>query len=579
MKNLFTRTYTFPGSHWLDAKIAGFSKTAKLIFYVLCGIFFISAATLLLKVSNSFLVTIPQRGGSLTEGVVGIPHFINPLFAVTDGDKDMVALVYSGLMRRLPNGELIPDLADHYSVSADGKTYDFILKKNITFQDGTPLTADDIVFTIQAAQNPLIKSTEYDTWQGVTVKEVNAGEVMFTLSAPYAPFIENTTLGILPKHLFGKQELENTDIQSATAYPIGSGPYMIASLSRDAQGEINSYTLKPFDHFILGSAYISTLTMKFFNTNQDLLQAYRNGDVDDINSISTSDAFNLKNSGSTVVTAALPRVFGTFFNQASNPALADLAVRQALAMNTNQGYIVDTVFHGFADPLYGPMPSAFIGTSRNIPAPVQASTTGAISILEKDGWVLGANGIRTKKTAQGSIPLAFSISTSDSPELTAVATILQSEWQALGADVTVKVFEGGYLDQNIIQPRKYDALLFGQQINPDLDLFAFWQSSQISDPGLNIAEYANTNADKLLQAMRVTLDPRLREKEYQAFEMQIAKDVPAVFLYSPQFIYIQSPDVKNALFSQVTAPSDRLGAVYTWYTTTDTMWNIFAPHS
>jgi peptide/nickel transport system substrate-binding protein len=128
----------------------------------------------------------------------------------------------------------------------------------------------------------------------------------------------------------------------------------------------------------------------------------------------------------------------------------------------------------------------------------------------------------------------------------------------------------------MLSPRKYDALLFGQVINPNLDLFAFWHSDQTDDPGLNVALYANKNTDKLLENMRLTLDENLRQKEFEMLDAEIQKDTPAVFLYSPDFIYVMSPIVKNVHLDEVTNQSDRFGSVFTWYIETDKVWQIFA---
>ncbi|MFC1733500.1 hypothetical protein ACFL6I_24640, partial [candidate division KSB1 bacterium] len=172
--------------------------------------------------------------------------------------------------------------------------------------------------------------------------------------------------------------------------------------------------------------------------------------------------------------------------------------------------------------------------------------------------------------------LKFSISTSNVPELKAVAGILEATWKEMGADVEIKVFEAGNLNQNVIRPREYDALLFGEVIGRELDLFAFWHSSQRNDPGLNIALYANITADNLLEKGRTLLDTDLRDQAYLEFEKEVKKDIPAVFLYSPDFIYIIPEYIKGVSLGSVTTSGDRFLSVHKWFIRTDKVWSIFS---
>ena len=162
------------------------------------------------------------------------------------------------------------------------------------------------------------------------------------------------------------------------------------------------------------------------------------------------------------------------------------------------------------------------------------------------------------------------------PELKAAAGIIAEEWRSIGADVDLKIFETGDLNQNVIRPRKYDALFFGEIVGRELDLFAFWHSSQRNDPGLNIALYANITVDKLLEDARTTADYSERLIKYEEFEQEIAEDIPAIFVYSPDFIYIIPKNIKGLELGSVTTPSERFLNIHEWYIETDSVWSFFA---
>jgi peptide/nickel transport system substrate-binding protein len=142
--------------------------------------------------------------------------------------------------------------------------------------------------------------------------------------------------------------------------------------------------------------------------------------------------------------------------------------------------------------------------------------------------------------------------------------------------VDVKVFEAGDLAQNVIRPRKYDALLFGEVVGRELDLFAFWHSSQRNDPGLNVAGYANSSADKILESLRATADQAQRQELYRQFEAELNADLPAVFLYAPDFVYSIPNDIEGLDLGLIENPGDRFLSVTQWHAQVDYVWPIFA---
>ncbi|MBX4197887.1 peptide ABC transporter substrate-binding protein [Candidatus Parcubacteria bacterium] len=576
---IFKRQFHLPILKKLDQSLQTVSVTGKMILYSLTALFALSAFALLWNVSNAFMIEVPRPGGKLVEGVVGSPRFINPVLTVTDGDKDLTALIYSGLMRVLPDGTLGKDLAESYSISTDGKMYTFTLRKDAFFHDGRPVTADDVVTTIKKIQDAEIKSPKRAHWEGVVVEKMNDHEVRFILQLPYAPFLENTTIGILPKHIWQELEGEKFITSSYNIKPIGSGPYKLNSIEQTANGIPISYDLHPFEKFYRGKPFISSIVFKFYSTEKTLIEAYHNGEVQSMSSISPDNASILKNESSPIIEASLPRIFAVFFNQANNRALTYKEVRNALSLGVNRDHIVASVLQGFGSALDSAVPKSFTGGVTSEP-PTASTTTArvqAIQLLEKNGWHLNAQGIREKTIGKEVIPLAFSISTSDAPELKEVADFIQTEWKAIGADVSVRVVEGGYLNQNIIKPRRYDALLFGQVVNRDLDLYAFWHGSQRVDPGLNVALYENDTVDKLLETMRTETKRETRQELYGKFERELNKDIPAVFLYSPHFIYVVPEDLRGVDIHELSNPSERFSTVNTWYLSTDKMWKIFSP--
>lgn len=537
--------------------------------------------------NKAYSVEMPISGGSYTEGIVGYARFINPVLAYGDADIDMISLIYSGLLKPSNEGTLMANLAESWSVSEDGLTYSVKLRPNLTFHDGSPLTTDDIEFTIDKIKDPNIKSPKADVWTGVKVEKINSTEINFTLKKPYAPFLENLTFGILPKHLWKDVEIDGFSAHILNREPIGSGPYMIKKAYHDDSGIYQYYDLQPFVKHALGKPYIEHFTVRFYKNEADALSAYKSGSADALGGISPEAATTLKSSDYAVTSTSLPRVFALFFNQSNAPVFTNKEVRQALSISVDRNTLIKDVLKGWGAPEFGPIPpnlsgQPFVEIDDEIASSSETSTSlieSAQKILTDKGWKLGGDNVFTKTVKNGkktdTVRLSFSISTSNVPELKRTAEILKDTWTKLGADVNVQIFEPSDLTQKVIRPRKYDSLLFGNVIGRDLDLFPFWHSSERNDPGLNIALYTNIKADKALEALRNSSDASSRTAAFKAFSTEVENDVPAVFLYSPGYIYATNSAVRGISLQNMTGSAERFMDVEHWYIDTERVWKIF----
>lgn len=563
--------------------LTAFTLTERLVFSALATVCFVATAALLVTLNNALTVEVPANGGTLNEGIVGIPRFINPLLAISDADRDLTQLVYSGLLKVGPDGTLQPDLAASYDVSSDGLTYTFHIRDDATFQDGTPVTAADVVFTITKAQDPALQSPRRASWEGVTVKAIDDKTVEITLKDPYPPFLQNMTMGILPSHIWSNVSAEQFTFSQFNVEPVGSGPYEIKSIKRSSGGIPQSYTLVPFDKHVGGAAHISDLVLKFYQTQGALIDGYQAGDIQSMNGISPHTALALKALGDRVESVPIPRVFAVFFNQNQVPAFTYPEVRRALSETVDRQRIVDEVLSGYGVPLYGPLPMSLFGSIAEEAQPTATGTVdqaiaAATSTLAKDGWKPDpADGVLEKKSGKNTVRLEFSIATPNTPDFEAAAKIIQADWERLGAKVTLNFFDTGDLNQNIIRNRSYDSLFFGEVIGRDLDLYPFWDSSQRNDPGLNVALYTNLKADKYLETARTLSSLADRMNQYRQFQNEVDKDIPAAFVYSPDFIYVVPKELKGLDIGNVTIPSDRFLNVTNWYLETDRVWSVFEP--
>lgn len=550
--------------------IAHFSVKERVVFILSLVVFVIGIFSTLIVLSNYFTTIIPRYGGTYTEGIVGSPRFINPLLASSDAERDLTTLIYSGLVRLGENGVIIPDLAESWDISADGKTYTVHLKAKTFFHDGKKLTANDVVFTVSKIGNPVLKSPLRVAWDGVSATAIDDTTVLFTLQKPYAGFLSQLTLGILPEHIWKTIPDDTWQMSKYNTEPIGSGPYKLHALTRSKIGIPETYNLVSFSKFILGRPFIKNLTILCLANKNDAYEAFKNGHVDGISGVDAKNTEQIIDSSTTVITNTLPRVFGIFFNQNKDKVFSDPAVIRALNLAVDKTVITHTVFNDYATPLQGPLPQS---TDRS-PEDYESQKILAVKTLDNAGWKLNpATGLREKTIGKEKLTLTFSLSTANTSELETSAKLIADMYATIGVHVDIKVFEIGTLNENVIRGRDFQALLFGQIIRHDTDIYAFWHSSQKTDPGLNITGYTNKRVDTLLESAIRETSPEKRASIYTIITQELAKDAPVAFLYTPDFIYLIDNKTRNTVTPPITDGSDRFSLIYKWYTLTDRVWN------
>lgn len=518
----------------------------------------------------SLTVAVPQNGGQYIEGQIAQPRYINPLFSQTsEADADLVKLLYDGLFGYDLQGNLVKRMASDYTVTEEGKRYTIFLKNDIRFHDGEELTAEDVAFTVRTVQDPAAKSPLRSNWVGVEVATPDRYTVTFSLKKAYFGFLDNLTLGILPKHIWESVAPEYLTLAEGNLIgPIGSGPYRYADVDKDPGGTILSYHLRSFDRYHAGEAHIRKFTVRFYPDEDSAIDAFNREEIHGIHSISPERLGELSDKKRPRVYAfGLPRTFAVFLNTNKSVALAYDEVREALALSVNREELVKQVLGEGGLPMTGPFLPFMFGYDAAASA-VSFDPERAKRLLEEKGWTPGTDGIRSKNGT----PLTFDLATPDWPELVRTADLLSEAWRDLGVRAEVKVLPQIDLQQNLIRPREYQALLFGEGPMLDPDLYSFWHSSQKNDPGLNLAFFEDKRADEILLEARETLDGGKRTALYREFQTILQREHPAVFLFSPDYLYVVSQRVRGIAPGSINAPADRLLGVTAWYLETSRSW-------
>ena len=537
--------------------------------WLVLGLFFVILFSLMSLAVKDYLdktEALPDYGGTYEEGIIGQPRFLNPVLAqINDADRDLTQIIFSSLLKHDGRGNLIPDLAKNYEIKENGLVYEFFLKENIKWHDGETLTADDIVFTINTIQNPEYKSPLRINWNGVKVEKIDDYAVRFKLNNIYAPFLHNMTVGILPKHLWAGISAQNFHLAQYNHEPVGSGPYKFKELKQNKSGVIQSIELKKNKDFYLKDPYIENLIFEFFQNEETAIQALNKKQVDGLNFFSAAQQSKIQNKSANIYRINLPRYYAVFFNQTKTKVLSDKTARLALAYATDKKEIIEKILNNEGLIADSPLLPNSLGYTKEIKI-YDFSLEHAKNILRADGWKdTDGDGILEKKINNENLKFEITLVTADWPELIKAANLIKEQWGKIGAKINLEIAGLGAIQEDYIRPREYQAILFGEVLGSDPDPFAFWHSSQKRDPGLNLALYDNEKIDKVLEEARQNLDKKIRIEKYEEFQKLLVDDVPAVFLYSPAYLYPVNKKVKGVSLENLPLPSYRFSQIENWY--------------
>jgi peptide/nickel transport system substrate-binding protein len=519
-------------------------------------------------------VLVPADGGEYREGMVGTPHAINPILAGgNEVDQSIVKLVFSGLYKRDINGELVFDLVQDATMSADGKTLSLVLKKGPAFHDGQPVTAGDVVFTLNAILNPAWKSPLAKNLGGLSANAVDDQTVSISSSVPIPYAASLLTFGILPKHVWEKIDPASRTADNYNLRPVGSGPFKFEKFTVDRSGSILSYTLRSANW---SGAKLDHITFKFYNDYDSAVDKLESNAIDGLNFVPPGKRDQVQAVPNTIIrTPTISQYTAIFLNPKHLPALGDAKIRAALAYAIDREKIIEKGLHGLATKRDAPIAEGDAGYSDKITR-YGFDPARSAKLLDEAGYKLDdvtktrakATTTQPKSKNEKSVTtlseLKLELTTIDTEENRAAAEIVKEGWEAIGVPTDVITVAANDLQKSVIRPREYDTLLLGEVLPPDSDPYPYWSSSQIAD-GLNLSAYSNRRVDELLEKARLAVNEASRNQLLSEFEQIVTSDVPAIFLYQPDYLYPQASEIKNFNVKRMASPADRFADITNWY--------------
>jgi peptide/nickel transport system substrate-binding protein len=537
------------------------------ILVVVLTIIVVAVLLLSQKPSLAPIVPEPVSGGIYTEALIGSFGRLNPLLDLNNpADRDIDRLLFSSLLRFDSNGMPQPDLAESWGVSEDGTIYNFTLRANANWQDGTPVTSDDVLFTIN-----LLRS-EYSgypadvraLWDNVEIIRLNDKNIRFKLSEPFVPFLDYLSFGILPEHLLENVSADQLASASFNLSPVGSGPFKFNHVTVD-NGQITGVVLSAWKDYYGQVPYLEQMVFRYYPNDQSALDAYRAGDVLGISSITPEEVTSACSEANlSCYSSRLPRLTMVLLNLGDSqlPFFQDKKVRHALMAGVNRQWIVDRILKGqgiVADSPILPGTWAYYGGVDH----VSFDTKAAIEELKAAGYVLPPNGTAR---AKDNVTLSFTLTYPDDQLHAQIAQLIQENWTELGVEITLKAVSYDSLLKDYLSPHSYQAALvdldFSRSYDPDP--YPFWHQAEITE-GQNYSQWDNRTASEYLENARVVADTNVRTRLYRNFQVVFARELPALLLYYPVETFAVDQRMKGVQGTPLFESADRFNNISDWY--------------
>jgi peptide/nickel transport system substrate-binding protein len=522
------------------------------------------------------------------EGVLGSPTSVSPLTARTQADRDLVALVFAGLVRNGPDGTVVPDLAERWSVDAKGKTWTVDLRADALWQDGEPVTSDDVVFTIRTLQDPQYSGPSASSWNDVEVMAHGPHRVTFTLSTPLGGFLQALTQPIAPAHLLADVPVADLPVDPFGQSPIGAGPFSLleltdtsatlvpvgtipapgsdASASPSAAATDSLTTPAPTPRPSRPQPYLAGIEFRYFGDADELAASFRSGELDAASGLPPEVAADLGTSGG----ARLLRYPGSTLSavllnlRPGHPEFATPAIRTAYLAAIDRDKLIKSAFSGLAVAASDPIPPSSPMFDAKADPTVPYARTEAGKALRAAGWTRDDKGWHLSKSKAAIKLEVISPTEAVNRGLYLTAESVVKDWKTLGLVATHVALRPGEYAGERLSTGTFQVAVADLRIGLDPDLYPLLASSQTLTGGSNVIGLQDPTLDPLLEKARAPGAMAARTAAYSALQTQLAKGRYLLPLAFPDEVIVVRDTVEGPVARQVTDGSDRFWDVLTW---------------
>jgi len=516
------------------------------------------------------------------EGVVGSPVSITPVTARTRADRTLVGLVFSGLLRPGPAGTYQPDLAESWATDEAGTTWTVTIRADATWQDGAPVTADDVVYTVEALKSPDAAGGVAGSWAEVTATAMGPRTVRFTLATPLGGFAAALCQPLLPSHLLASVPFADLAESDFARLPVGTGAFSLVELDGTravlepaapapaAEAPTPGPTLDslaiPYPVPTPGRPipYLDRIEISFYETETALEEALRTGEIDGAAGLTPTVTADLA-AANTITRLRYPTttLSVVLLNlRPSHPELRNAAVRRALLAAIDRDALVTGPLGGDAvraDALVPPGSWAFDATAAPS-VPFDAKAAG--KALTDATWTKsGGKWVAPKAKAVYTLEI-LTVPATANPRLAAVAAHVRDAWVKLGFRVNLVELPAADLATRL-RSSEYAAAVVDIASGLEPDLYPLLASSQVRASGTNLSGYQDPALDKLLEAARAPALPEARTAAWKALLAAVSERMPILPIAWGDEVFLEN-GLEGPVPRLIVGPGDRFGDVLAW---------------
>lgn len=493
--------------------------------------------------SDAYQTTTFVNGGEYSEATLGKVNSMNPLYANTNSEKALARLLFANLMSPDTTGHMKGELAKQVKrVDDDSSKWRLTLRDNIFWSDGEPITADDLLYTIDLLNDKRAKTTVAVNFESIKIEKIDDKTVEFSLPSPYNDFTDSLEFPLVPKHILG-------DIDPALVYeanfskePVGSGVFVYNAMQTSSltNNAMQAVYLKKNEKYFLGGIRLDSFTLKTYDKIADIKQAFESEDVSATAELDDNITFN--RSSVAKRESLLNAGVYAFLNIESKNGLSDKKVRQAIQQGINMEEVRGEEY-AKRELDYPILDVQLEGL--DYPELRKFDLAEAKKLIEDAGYSYTGG-----KITKDGAPVSLKVAYFDNTELNPVAERYIAGLEALGFNVIeakfgeAEILAGQDFYSSVIQPRNYDILLYEVNLGVSVDPFVYYNSHQANSHGWNLSNYSNALADDALLSARTTDDAALRKAKYESFLGYWAEDVPSIGIYRSDLSYYYSDGVQ-----------------------------------
>jgi len=555
------------GKHFSDNFIARLENVHDVRLWVvewilLVTVVFLFSIVQIIWYSGAYEVDAFVKGGDYTEAVLGEIKSMNPLYATTSAEKSLSRLLFANLVSPDSSGHSKGELAKSVTMDKTGRIWKLVLRDDIYWSDGEPITADDVVYTVDLIRDNTAKTTVSADFSHVLTKKIDTETVEFTLPSSYIDFMDTLELPLVPKHILG-------DISPALVYesefstnPVCSGPFVLNAMQMAAATSLNKSTvyLKRNEKYYLSDARLDVFTLKTYERREDIITALNSAEVTATAELGIEDRSKLNDSIELRAGLLNGGAFAYFNTTGEN--LNSRFLRKAIRYGVDltkvrkgieDGQVLDyPILERQMSLDYPKIGEYDLETAKGFVRKAGYSFNEAGKIVDKNGVIVTLNAVVQKRDT-----------------LTSTAERFVEELKKLGFEVTLNIYDESQtvadFFSTVVRPRDYDIMFYEVDLGVNADPFVYYSSTQASTSGWNFSNYSNSLVDDALLSAHVTTDEEMRKTKYEFFLKSWVDDVPAIGLYQSNMYYYHAANV--SIFSdnaQLTDALDRFNDVRYW---------------